>query len=207
MHQLLTKFANPTLTFWLMLILALVFTVTGNHMRKTIRTGNPLEPKQIKKLIRLCTLTITVAGFHHWTLGVQGLETGKVLLRNPYTLTQAAKLAPHASQVTLVEDLNDLSDKEKVETIVVVYKFGCPHCQRFWLYAKEHPELLPSKNVLWIPTTSYNKEKSTLVSDAETYPSIVFWKKQGSKLVEQRIETPTDDQLDMLTNLAKTYAK
>lgn len=201
---------NPTISFWVIVISIITLIVWASVTFKNRHTASKDEIKRDTHTLLMMALTIIfITGFHYWSMGQQGLQT---IFVNPYRAMKAANLAPSVTQITSAEKLNNLSDEQKEKTIVIVFKFGCPDCQRLWLYAQEHPELLPSENVLWVSNKKANKETSTIVASSEHYPSITYWKKQNesstkANLIEQKIEEPTEAQLQMLQKLAKEYKK
>lgn len=196
---------NPMLLFWLSIItlIALMLWLLIVNKNKFIFREN--EWAFHKKSLTILSLAfILTTGFNYWSMSQQGLQS---IIVNPYKAVKAAQLAPKINQISNPDNINSLSDKEKQNTIVIVYKFGCPDCQRLWLYAQQHTELLPSENVLWIPNKESNKNKSKLVASSKKYPSITYWKKIDNKLVEEKIEEPTESQLTMLSKIAKEYTK
>lgn len=196
---------NPMLLFWLSIItlIALILWLLIVNENKFIFREN--EWAFHKKSLTILSLAfILTTGYNYWSMSQQGLQS---IFVNPYKAVKAAQLAPKINQISNPNDIDSLSDKEKQNTIVIVYKFGCPDCQRLWLHAQQHTELLPSKNVLWISNKDSNKNNSKLVASSKKYPSITYWKKIDNKLVEEKIEEPTEKQLEMLTNLAKDYRK
>lgn len=196
---------NPNFLFWIIVILTIIVILWASVVFKNRHTTSKDEPKRDTHAILMMTITtLFITGFHYWSMGQQGLQT---IFINPYKAVKAANLAPSITQITSAEKLNDLSDKQKEKTIVIVFKFGCPDCQRLWLYAQKNQELLPSENVLWVPTKESNKNISTLVAESTRYPAIHYWNKNGSTLDKQVIQEPTESQLNMLSKLAKEYTK
>lgn len=196
---------NPMLLFWLSiitLITLMLWLLIVNEIKFIFRENEWVFHK--KSLTILSLAFILTTGFNYWSMSQQGLQS---IIVNPYKAVKAAQLAPKINQISNPDNINSLSDKEKQNTIVIVYKFGCPDCQRLWLYAQQHTELLPSENVLWIPNKESNKNKSKLVASSKKYPSITYWKKIDNKLVEEKIEEPTESQLTMLSKIAKEYTK
>lgn len=196
---------NPNFLFWIIVILTIIVILWASVVFKNRHTTSKDELKRDTHTILMMTITtLFITGFHYWSMGQQGLQT---IFINPYTAVKAANLTPSVTQITSTETLNNLSDKQKEKSIVIVFKFGCPDCQRLWLYAQKHPELLPSENVLWVPTKESNKNISTLVAESTRYPAIHYWNKNGSTLDKQVIQEPTESQLNMLSKLAKEYTK
>ena len=196
---------NPNFLFWIIVISTIIVILWASVVFKNRHTTSKDELKRDTHAILMMTITtLFITGFHYWSMGQQGLQT---IFINPYKAVKAANLAPSITQITSAEKLNDLSDKQKEKTIVIVFKFGCPDCQRLWLYAQKNQELLPSENVLWVPTKESNKNISTLVAESTRYPAIHYWNKNGSTLDKQVIQEPTERQLNMLSKLAKEYTK
>ena len=200
---------NPIFLFWVIVILIVISTITIVLWASVVFTHRHTTSKnEIKRdtntIIMIVISILFITGFHYWSMDQQGLQT---ILINPYKAVKAANLAPSIRQITSAEKLNDLSDEQKEKTIVIVFKFGCPDSQRLWLYAQKNQELLPSENVLWVPTKESNKNISELVASSTRYPSIHYWNKNDSTLEEQVIEEPTESQLTMLSKLAKEYTK
>ena len=196
---------NPNFLFWIIVISTIIVILWASVVFKNRHTTSKDELKRDTHAILMMTITtLFITGFHYWSMGQQGLQT---IFINPYKAVKAANLAPSVTQITSAETLNNLSDKQKEKSIVTVFKFGCPDCQRLWLYAQKNQELLPSENVLWVPTKESNKNISTLVAESTRYPAIHYWNKNGSTLDKQVIQEPTESQLNMLSKLAKEYTK
>ena len=196
---------NPNFLFWIIVISTITIILWASLVFKRRHTTSKDELKRDTHAILMMTITtLFITGFHYWSMGQQGLQT---IFINPYKAVKAANLAPSVTQITSAETLNNLSDKQKEKSIVTVFKFGCPDCQRLWLYAQKNQELLPSENVLWVPTKESNKNISTLVAESTRYPAIHYWNKNGSTLDKQVIQEPTESQLNMLSKLAKEYTK
>ena len=196
---------NPTILFWAIVILTITIILWASLVFKRRHTTSKDELKHdTRTLLMMTTTVLFITGFHYWSMGQQGLQT---IFVNPYKAVKAANLAPTVTQITSAEELNNLSDEQKEKTIVIIFKFGCPDCQRLWMYAQENKELLPSKNILWISNKDANKRESDLVASSTRYPSIHYWKKIDSKLVEKIIQEPTDMELEKLSTLAKEYTK
>lgn len=196
---------NPKFLFWIIVISTIIVILWAGVVFKNRHTTSKDKLKRDTHTILMMTITtLFITGFHYWSMGQQGLQT---IFVNPYTAARAANLAPSVTQITSAETLNNLSDKQKEDTIVIVSKFGCIDCQRLWLYAQENKELLPSKNILWISNKDANKRESDLVASSTRYPSIHYWKKIDSKLVKKIIQEPTDMELEKLSTLAKEYTK
>ena len=196
---------NPNFLFWIIVISTIIVILWASVVFKNRHTTSKDELKRDTHAILMMTITtLFITGFHYWSMGQQGLQT---IFINPYKAVKAANLAPSVTQITSAETLNNLSDKQKEKSIVIVFKFGCPDCQRLWLYAQKNQELLPSENVLWVPTKESNKNISTLVAESTRYPAIHYWNKNGSTLDKQVIQEPTESQLNMLSKLAKEYTK
>ena len=196
---------NPNFLFWIIVISTIIVILWASVVFKNRHTTSKDELKRDTHAILMIVISILfITGFHYWSMGQQGLQT---IFINPYKAVKAANLAPSVTQITSAETLNNLSDKQKEKSIVIVFKFGCPDCQRLWLYAQKNQELLPSENVLWVPTKESNKNISTLVAESTRYPAIHYWNKNDSTLEEQIIQEPTESQLNMLSKLAKEYTK
>ena len=196
---------NPTILFWAIVISTITIILWASLVFKRRHTTSKDELKHdTRTLLMMTTTVLFITGFHYWSMGQQGLQT---IFVNPYKAVKAANLAPTVTQITSAEELNNLSDEQKEKTIVIIFKFGCPDCQRLWMYAQENKELLPSKNILWISNKDANKRESGLVASSTRYPSIHYWKKIDSKLVEKIIQEPTDMELEKLSTLAKEYTK
>lgn len=196
---------NPNFLFWIIVISTIIVILWASVVFKNRHTTSKDELKRDTHAILMIVISILfITGFHYWSMGQQGLQT---IFINPYKAVKAANLAPSVTQITSAETLNNLSDKQKEKSIVIVFKFGCPDCQRLWLYAQKNQELLPSENVLWVPTKESNKNISTLVAESTRYPAIHYWNKNGSTLDKQVIQEPTESQLNMLSKLAKEYTK
>lgn len=196
---------NPNFLFWIIVISTIIVILWASVVFKNRHTTSKDELKRDTHAILMIVISILfITGFHYSSMGQQGLQT---IFINPYKAVKAANLAPSVTQITSAETLNNLSDKQKEKSIVIVFKFGCPDCQRLWLYAQKNQELLPSENVLWVPTKESNKNISTLVAESTRYPAIHYWNKNGSTLDKQVIQEPTESQLNMLSKLAKEYTK
>lgn len=196
---------NPNFLFWIIVISTIIVILwTSVVFKRRHRTSKHELKRDIHTLLMMTTTVLFITGFHYWSMGQQGLQT---IFVNPYKAVKAANLAPTVTQITSAEELNNLSDEQKEKTIVIIFKFGCPDCQRLWMYAQKHPELLPSKNILWVSNKESNKNISTLVAESTRYPSIHYWNKNDSTLEEQVIQEPTESQLNMLSKLAKEYTK
>lgn len=196
---------NPKFLFWIIVISTIIVILWASVVFKNRHATSKDELKRDTHAILMMTITtLFITGFHYWSMGQQGLQT---IFVNPYTAVKAANLAPKPIEITSTKELNSLTDKQKEDTIVIVFKFGCIDCQRLWLYAQENKELLPSKNILWISNKDANKRESDLVASSTRYPSIHYWKKIDSKLVKKIIQEPTDMELEKLSTLAKEYTK
>lgn len=196
---------NPIFLFWVIVISTITIVLWASVVFTHRHTTSKNEIKRDTNTIIMIVISILfITGFHYWSMGQQGLQT---ILINPYKAVKAANLAPKPIEITSTKELNSLTDKQKEDTIVIVFKFGCIDCQRLWLYAQENKELLPSKNILWISNKDANKRESNLVASSTRYPSIHYWKKIDSKLVEKIIQEPTDMELEKLSTLAKEYTK
>ena len=196
---------NPKFLFWIIVISTIIVILWASVVFKNRHTTSKDELKRDTHAILMMTITtLFITGFHYWSMGQQGLQT---IFVNPYTAVKAANLTPKPIEITSTKELNSLTDKQKEDTIVIVFKFGCIDCQRLWLYAQENKELLPSKNILWISNKDANKRESDLVASSTRYPSIHYWKKIDSKLVKKIIQEPTDMELEKLSTLAKEYTK
>ena len=196
---------NPKFLFWIIVISTIIVILWASVVFKNRHATSKDELKRDTHAILMMTITtLFITGFHYWSMGQQGLQT---IFVNPYTAVKAANLAPKPIEITSTKELNSLTDKQKEDTIVIVFKFGCIDCQRLWLYAQENKELLPSKNILWISNKDANKRESDLVASSTRYPSIHYWKRIDSKLVKKIIQEPTDMELEKLSTLAKEYTK
>lgn len=98
-----------------------------------------------------------------------------------YTKTywRSSELAPAYNQVKHSEERYLQLEKENKldEATIIVYQFGCSHCQNAWKFANENPELLPSDNVLWIPST---KTHLAPVANATQFPTVL----KGGQVIE-----------------------
>lgn len=192
---------NPILIFWIIIaftILLIGFLIKRHRKRYDLFT-NKIKIINIHILTTLI-LILGLSSFQYWSMSQQGLQT---LFINPYTAAKAANIAPKPSQITSAKEIESLTNEEKSDKIIIVFKFGCVDCQRLWLYAQKHPELLPSKNVLWVSNKESNKNISKLVAESTRYPAIHYWNTNESTLKKQVIQEPTKQQLIMLSELAK----
>ena len=157
--------------------------------------------KNIKTLSIISILFLGLSTYHFLGLQKQGLQK---IFSNPYLVSKASNNAPTPHQVTEIDKLNNLSDDNKLKTTVIIFKFGCPDCQRLWLKTKSLTELQPSNNVLWISNKDYNKEHSELVKEAKHYPTIIQWVKVNDEIKSVYIEEPSDDRLyNIVQNMKK----
>lgn len=193
---------NALNLFWIELLLLLILILTGILTYKNRFTIKNKEfNKNIKVLSILGILFLSISTYHFLGLRKQGLQN---IFSNPYLVSKASNNAPKPNQVTEIDKLNSLSDEEKLKTTVVVFKFGCPDCQRLWLKTKSLTELQPSRNVLWVSNKNYNKEHSDLVKKAKHYPTIIQWVKVNDEIKSVYIEEPSDDRLyNIVQNMKK----
>lgn len=160
--------------------------------------------KKYKYLISLSLLALMFIGSNYWYFNQQGATS---MFHNPIDMLQSSKLAPKPDQISKVQDLTSISDSDKEHTIFIVYKFGCPHCQKLWLFANKNTDLLPSENVKWIPTSTENKNKSDLINQVESYPAIIYWDKIDNELKERILIQPSDSELNGILTRLKEYKK
>lgn len=188
--------------FWTEVILISIIIIYGTIVYKNRYLKQDIELKNnIKKISALFLSLFILITIHYAGLSKQGLNS---IFTNPYLASKASKLAPNPNQVTDVLTLEKLSDEEKLKTTVVVFKFGCPDCQKLWMKAQEQKELLPSKNVLWVSNKKTNKEKSQIVRKTRKYPSIIQWVKVQDEIKQVTIEEPNDEQLkQIIENIKK----
>lgn len=193
---------NALHLFWVEVVLLLVFILTAILTYKNRFTVKDKEfNKNIKVLSILGILFLSILTYHFLGLRKQGLQN---IFSNPHLVSKASNNAPKPNQVTEIDKLNSLSDEEKLKTTVVVFKFGCPDCQRLWLKTKSLTELQPSRNVLWVSNKNYNKEHSDLVKEAKHYPTIIQWVKVNDEIKSVYIEEPSDDRLyNIVQNMKK----
>ena len=184
---------NALYLFWLELFLILILIITSILTYKNRFTIKDKElNKNIKTLSIISILFLGLSTYHVLGLQKQGLQK---IFSNPYLVSKASNNAPKPNQVTEIDKLNNLSDDDKLKTTVIIFKFGCPDCQRLWLKTKSLTELQPSNNVLWISNKDYNKEHSELVKEAKHYPTIIQWVKVNDEIKSVYIEEPSDDRL------------
>lgn len=193
---------NALYLFWLELFLILILIITSILTYKNRFTTKDKElNKNIKTLSIISILFLGLSTYHFFGLQKQGLQK---IFSNPYLVSKASNNAPRPNQVTEIDKLNNLSDDDKLKTTVIIFKFGCPDCQRLWLKTKSLTELQPSNNVLWIPNKDYNKEHSELIKEAKHYPTIIQWVKVNDEIKSVYIEEPSDDRLyNIVQNMKK----
>lgn len=187
--------------FWTEIILILTILTYGfiiyknRYLKKDIELKNDI--KNLTALFLSLSILITI---HYSGLSKQGLSS---IFTNPYLASKASKLAPNPNQVTNVSTIENLSDEEKLKTTIIVFKFGCPDCQKLWIKAQEQKELLPSENVLWVSNKKSNKEKSQIIKETKKYPSIIQWVKIQNEIKQIIIEEPNDEQLKQIIEKIK----
>lgn len=193
---------NALYLFWLELFLILILIITSILTYKNRFTIKDKElNKNIKTLSIISILFLGLSTYHFLGLQKQGLQK---IFSNPYLVSKASNNAPRSNQVTEIDKLNNLSDDDKLKTTVIIFKFGCPDCQRLWLKTKSLTELQPSNNVLWISNKDYNKEHSELIKEAKHYPTIIQWVKVNDEIKSVYIEEPSDDRLyNIVQNMKK----
>ena len=193
---------NALYLFWLELFLILILIITSILTYKNRFTIKDKElNKNIKTLSIISILFLGLSTYHFLGLQKQGLQK---IFSNPYLVSKASNNAPKPNKVTEIDKLNNLSDDNKLKTTVIIFKFGCPDCQRLWLKTKSLTELQPSNNVLWISNKDYNKEHSELVKEAKHYPTIIQWVKVNDEIKSVYIEEPSDDRLyNIVQNMKK----
>jgi hypothetical protein len=163
-----------------------------------------IKSKKYKKSIILSSLMIVMISSNYIYFTRQGATS---YLHNPIDMLKASKLAPKPNQTSNINALTSISDEDKKNTIFVIYKFGCPDCQRLWIYANEHKELLPSKNVKWISSTEYSKNKSEDLPIINRYPTVIYWDDIDNQLKEKITMNPAGSELEGLITRIKTYQK
>ena len=193
---------NAIYLFWLELFLILILIITSILTYKNRFTIKDKElNKNIKTLSIISILFLGLSTYHFLGLQKQGLQK---IFSNPYLVSKASNNAPRPNQVTEIDKLNNLSNDDKLKTTVIIFKFGCPDCQRLWLKTKSLTELQPSNNVLWISNKDYNKEHSELIKEAKHYPTIIQWVKVNDEIKSVYIEEPSDDRLyNIVQNMKK----
>lgn len=193
---------NALFYFWTEIILIITSIIYGYIIYKNRYLKQDIELKNdMKKLTALILSLSIIITIHYVGLSRQGLNS---IFTNPYLAAKASKLAPNPNQITNVEKLENLSDEEKLKTTIIVFKFGCPACQKLWIKAQEQKELLPSKNVLWLSNKKSNKEKSQLIRDINKYPTIIQWIKINDEIKQITITEPSDNQLkQIIENIKK----
>jgi hypothetical protein len=160
--------------------------------------------KKYKYIISLLVLTLIFIGSNYWYFNQQGATN---IFNNPIDMLQSSKLAPKPNQIANIKDLTAISDSDKEHTIFIIYKFGCPHCQQLWLFANHNNDLLPSKNVKWIPTSEENKNKSDLINQVNSYPAIIYWDKIDNQFKEKISIQPSESELNGILTRLKEYKK
>lgn len=193
---------NALLYFWTEIVLIVTILIYGSICYKNRYLKQDIELKNdIKKLTALTLSLFIIITVHYTGLSKQGLNS---IFTNPYLASKASQLAPNPNQVTDIKKLENLSDEEKLNTTVIIFKFGCPDCQKLWMKAQKQKDLLPSKNVLWISNKKSNKEKSQLIRDITKYPTIIQWVKIKDEIKQIKIEKPIDSELtEIIKNITK----
>ena len=188
--------------FWIEIILILILIITTilTYRNRFFIKDNEFD-KNKKILSVLGILFLCISTYHITGLQKQGFQK---IFSNPYLISKASKNAPKPNQVTEINKLNSLSDEEKLKTTVIVFKFGCPDCQRLWLKTKSLTELKPSDTVLWVSNKDYNKENSELVKNTKRYPTIIQWVKVNDEIKPIYIQEPSEDKLyNIIQNMKK----
>lgn len=188
--------------FWIEIILILILIITTilTYRNRFFIKDNEFD-KNKKILSVLGILFLCISTYHITGLQKQGFQK---IFSNPYLISKASKNAPKPNQVTEINKLNSLSDEEKLKTTVIVFKFGCPDCQRLWLKTKSLTELKPSDTVLWVSNKDYNKENSELVKNTKRYPTIIQWVKVNDEIKPIYIQEPSEDKLyNIIQNIKK----
>lgn len=193
---------NALFYFWTEIILITTSIIYGYIIYKNRYLKQDIELiNDMKKLTALILSLSIIITIHYVGLSRQGLNS---IFTNPYLTAKASKLAPNPNQITNAEKLEKLSDEEKLKTTIVIFKFGCPDCQKLWIKTQNQKELLPSKNVLWLSNKKSNKEKSQLIRDINKYPTIIQWIKINDEIKQITITEPSDDQLkQIIENIKK----
>lgn len=188
--------------FWIEIILILILIITTilTYRNRFFIKDNEFD-KNKKILSVLGILFLCISAYHITGLQKQGLQK---IFSNPYLISKASKNAPKPNQVTEINKLNSLSDEEKLKTTVIVFKFGCPDCQRLWLKTNSLTELKPSDTVLWVSNKDYNKEHSELVKNTKRYPTIIQWVKINDEIKPIYIQEPSEEKLyNIVQNIKK----
>lgn len=157
--------------------------------------GSILYNQYLKKMIITSLITITAIFLIYNQAYRQGLTD---IHHGPVDIAIASYLAPKPNQTSSTEEINNLTNKEKEDTIIIVYRFGCTNCQKLWEYAQTNEELLPSEKVKWVPMTDENKNSSEILRKVNRYPSIIYWTKNGDNLIDQKLVNPSDAELQNL---------
>ena len=188
--------------FWIEIILIIILIITTiSTYRNRFFIKDKEFDKNKKILSVLGILFLYISTYHIIGLQKQGFQK---IFSNPYLISKASKNAPKPNQVTEINKLNSLSDEEKLKTTVIVFKFGCPDCQRLWLKTKSLTELKPSDTVLWVSNKDYNKENSELVKNTKRYPTIIQWVKVNDEIKPIYIQEPSEDKLyNIIQNMKK----
>lgn len=192
---------NALVYFWLevTLIVVITFMIISTYKNRYLKKDDDLK-KSLKNIIITLFILITVIIINYTNLTSQGLQS---IYRNPYTIAKASNLAPPVDKVSTINQLDKLTDDQKLKTTLIIYKFGCPDCQRLWIKAKKQKDLLPSEKVMWIPTTDFNKKHSEIIKKAKRYPTIIQWVKIGDDIKEIVTEEPNDQQLENIIEKMK----
>lgn len=188
--------------FWIEIILILILIITTilTYRNRFFIKDNEFD-KNKKILSVLGILFLCISTYHITGLQKQGFQK---IFSNPYLISKASKNAPKPNQVTEINRLNSLSDEEKLKATVIVFKFGCPDCQRLWLKSNTLTELKPSDTVLWVSNKDYNKENSELVKNTKRYPTIIQWVKINDEIKPIYIQEPSEDKLyNIVQNIKK----
>lgn len=188
--------------FWIEIILILILIITTILTYRNRFFIKDKEFNKNKKILSvLGILFLCISTYHITGLQKQGFQK---IFSNPYLVSKASNNAPKPNQVTEIDKLNNLSDEEKLKTTVIIFKFGCPDCQRLWLKTNSLTELKPSSTVFWVSNKDYNKEHSELVKEAKRYPTIIQWVKINDEIKSVYIEEPSDDRLyNIVQNIKK----
>ena len=108
---------NPNFLFWIIVISTIIVILWASAVFKNRHTTSKDELKRDTHTILMLTITtLFITGFHYWSMGQQGLQT---IFVNPYTAVKAANLAPSVTQITSAETLNNLSDKQKKNPLLL----------------------------------------------------------------------------------------
>ena len=192
---------NALVYFWLevTLIVVITFMIISTYRNRYFKKDADLK-KAFKNISIAIFILISVIIINYTNLTSQGLQS---IYKNPYTIAKASNLAPPVDKVSTINQLDKLTDDQKLKTTLIIYKFGCPDCQRLWIKTKKQKELLPSNNVMWIPTNDFNKKHSEIIKKAKRYPTIIQWVKIDDEIKEIITEEPNEQQLDNIIEKMK----